>query len=268
MNTRHRLALVCAALAAVAPCPGEITAPGADSLPVDFSVSTDWVRNLSHTTDGPSRTDAATDEFSLGTTRSQQLASNWLADYGADLDGLMVPAFDRNSLFRGGLRAGVKRKFGVGPFAPVVRFEGSVRYVTARISSDSGWLAEGGVRLTRRLSPEWQLAAGANGLRHAAHGAAFAVSQWTYSAEVTWTPADRWQVRGTVSRLEARSSATPRERIGRPRSPAAWVPPSPLTTGPARGKSPTRTAPRGFRTWLTPTPIRRPYRPATKSRSG
>ena len=200
---RSRLSLLSAAVLAGAGAMRGDAPPVSwlDSVHVTDSVTTEWDRNISHTTDGPSRSNAMAWQLSVAASRPQQLTPDWLLELGAGAEVLAIPRFDRNSTVNAGLRLGLQRKFGLGPLAPVLQFDAAGRYQSARSRGDAGGTAEAGVRLTKRLNPVVKVAVHARWFEHYADHATFALAQRTLSVEATWDITDRWRLSGSAGRL-------------------------------------------------------------------
>jgi hypothetical protein len=132
------------------------------------------------------------------------VARNWLFDLGAAADILAEPKFDRNSSISAGPRAGVQHKFGLGPLAPVLRFDSAFTYKSARIQSNSGWIAEAGLSLSKRLNESFRVSASGQWLEHYADQATFDIQQRTVSVEATWDINQRWRLSASAGRLSGR----------------------------------------------------------------
>ena len=180
------------------------TASWLDNLSTSASVSASWVENASRTSFVPTRKDAAVYEFDASFSRHQQLTGSWLLNTGADASYTSEPAFDRNSNLKLGPALGLQRKFGLGPLAPVLLFDAGFSYKSARITSDTGWTAEAGLRLSKRLLPELKVAASARWLEHYAKSATFDLQQRTLALEAVWDINEHWQLSGTATRLQGR----------------------------------------------------------------
>jgi hypothetical protein len=203
MKLPRALLLPLILLAGAAPAVGE-TGSWLDNLHPSASATAAWVDNASRTSDVATRKDAMTYELNLGVVQPRQVARNWLLDFGATADLLVEPKFDRNSWYSAGPRAGLQHKFGLGPLAPVLRFDTGFTYKAARIQANSGWTAEAGLRLSKRLNESFKLSAGGQWLEHYADQAAFDIQQRTVSVEATWDINERWRLSASAGRLSGR----------------------------------------------------------------
>jgi hypothetical protein len=168
---------------------------------VNASGTVSWVDNLSRTSAAPNRKDAATYELSLATSRHRQLAPDWLLHAGAEATVLSVPEYERADFLKAGARLGLQRKFGLGPFAPVLLLDTALTHKAARLAADRGWTTEASLRLAKRFTPA--LKAGVSGiwLEHAARSAVFDLHQHSFSVDATWDLSERWSLSGSAGRL-------------------------------------------------------------------
>ena len=205
MNIAGKLALITVLLAATARAQESSSSPRwLENLALSASAMAGWTDNLSRTSYAPTRRDAATYELGLSAVRHQQLAPDWLLQAGAEADFLSVPRYDRAGKFELGPRLGLQRKFGLGPMAPVLQFDAAYKYKAARIAADTGWTAEAGLRLAKRLTPALKVAASGRWLEHYARRATFDIQQRTFSVDATWSLSERWQLSGSAGRLSGR----------------------------------------------------------------
>lgn len=175
-----------------------------ENLHATATMSASWVENASRTSFAPTRKDAAVYQFDAGLSRHQQLTGNWLFNANADASYTSEPAFDRNSNLQLGPTLGLQRKFGLGPLAPVLQVDAGFGYKSARIAADSGWTAEAGLRLSKRVLPELRVAASGRWLEHYAKSATFDLQQRTFALEAVWDINEHWRLSGTASWLQGR----------------------------------------------------------------
>lgn len=177
------------------------TVPWVGNLSFSASTSSSRVENISRTSYAPTRKNAMTYALALGASGHRQLAPSWLLEFGADADYLAVPDYTLTEHFAAGPRLALQHKFGLGPLAPVLQFNGACTYKAARFAGDRGWTAEGGVRLAKRLRPDLKVAAGVQWLDHYANSSTFDIQQRTVSVEATWEINERWRLSGSAGRL-------------------------------------------------------------------
>jgi hypothetical protein len=202
MSTSGRLTLFLALLAG--PVLAQDRAPAASwlgNLTVSAAGAASWVENLSRTSAAPNRKDAATYELSLGALHRRQLAPAWLMHAGLDATLFTVPDYDLASHFKLGPRLGLQRKFGLGPFAPVLQFDAALAYQSAHFAADRGWGTEASLRLAKRFTPT--LKAGLTGLwlEHNARSATFDLRQHSLTVDASWDLSERWSLSGSAGRL-------------------------------------------------------------------
>ena len=199
-----RLGLLAVALLVTGPAPAQMRAPAAGwlgNLTVTASGTASWVDNLSRTSAAANRKDAATYELNLAASRHQQLASAWLLHAAAEATALSVPDYERTDSVKGGARLGLKRKFGLGPLAPVLQLDTALTYKAARLAADRGWTAAASLRLAKRFTPDLKAGVTALWLEHAARSAIFDLRQRSFTVDATWDISDRWSLSGSAGRL-------------------------------------------------------------------
>lgn len=208
MNPLLRLsALLAAILAGAASAQGQApdragSASWLENLSITATASTAWMKNISRTSYAPSRENALTYDFCVNASRHQQLAPSWLLNLGAEAEYFEVTEYDLMCVTQYAVTAGLQRKFGLGPLAPVLQFDTGFTYKDAEYPGDRGWTSEAGVRLAKRLNPSVQLALSGRWLKHAAHSPVFDIQQRSLSLEAVWDFTDRWRLTGSAGRLE------------------------------------------------------------------
>lgn len=172
-----------------------------ENLHLTAGGSVTQVDNISRTSHAPSRRDATTYEFNLGSSQPRQLARNLLLVASVEAASLSVPDHELTDHLRFGGRLTLQRKFGLGPQATVLAFNAGAAYKSARLAADRGWTTEAGVQLAKRVLPNLRLAAGASVLEHAARSATFDLNQHAFSVEARWDIDQRWSLAGSAGRL-------------------------------------------------------------------
>ncbi len=157
-----------------------------------------WVENISRTSDSPTMKDGARYDAALAADFNRQLARDWFFNGGLDLRHSTVPDFDRNNALEPGLRASLRRKFGLGPFAPSVSAGAGLKYRDTGLAGDDGWLVTAEVRVAKRLTETVRLAAIGDWLEQYAAHSTFDIRQQTARVEVGWDISERWTL--TVNR--------------------------------------------------------------------
>ena len=202
MSPRSRVlfatALACTALAVLPPAP---------ALDVQLRASGTWADNLSRTSFAPTQKDAAIFSAGLSATHARQLAPNWTAIFSGELDAETVPDFDALDRAGAGAQATLRRKFGLGPFAPVLDLSASLQRNEFSESGRSHWRQEIVLSFAKRLTETLRLNASGRWERHEAKGAPYDVQNRRLAFEATWDATPRWRLRAGVSRLEGQLTA-------------------------------------------------------------
>ncbi len=172
------------------------------NLSLNAATTATWVDNLSRTSFAPTRKNAMTYDFSLGTSHHQELAPSWLFHLDAAADYHVVPDFDLTSCGMLGAHAGLQEKFGLGPLAPTLQFDAGYTYKAARLAGDRGWTADASLRLSKRVNESLKVSAAGLWLKHDADSAIFAIQQRSWSVDAAWDINDRWRLTGSAGRLQ------------------------------------------------------------------
>ncbi len=189
-------------LLALLPLAGLAAEPGwLDNLHLSATATASYVENLSKTSYGPTRQDAATYELTLDSTRARQLSPALLLVASVQASALNVPDFTLDNATRLGGRLALQHKFGLGAQATVLELSGAARYRSARARGASGWVTEAGLQLSKRVLPNLRLAARANWLEDDAKAAWFDLNQRSYEFEAQWDVTDRWSLTASAGRL-------------------------------------------------------------------
>lgn len=183
-----------------------VAARGAD-WPLDLVARSSWAENYSRTSDPVTAKDAAVHEISVTTGVAQPLASGWLASADGTIARESVPRYDALDAWRFSLQGGLRRKFGLGPLAPVVQVTASALRASFNEGGRSGTQLQGGVRLGKRFASSWQAELGAEWTRYYARHAPFDLHQRKVFLETSWDVTERWQLSAGAARLEGEITA-------------------------------------------------------------
>lgn len=167
-----------------------------------MQAATAWVDNLSRTSAAAFQRDAAVLALDAAVVESRQLARDWTVVAALEAGREQVPDFrglDRTAL---GARATLRRKFGLGPFAPVLEAGLAVARHDFREDGRSGWRQEGGLALAKRLDESWRVAASATWDSVAARGAPFDTHGLRLAVDASWDLADRWRLAAGAARYD------------------------------------------------------------------
>lgn len=160
-----------------------------------------WTENLSRTSFDPTAKDAASYTVDAGVAHARQLAPAWTLVGRLDLGLEHVPDFDALDRVSAGGRVTLRRKFGLGPLAPVLDTTLGLARVEFREGGRSGWRSDGGVTLAKRLSESWRVAAFANWESFTAAAAHSDTHQRRIGADATWDVSARWRLSAGGSRM-------------------------------------------------------------------
>ncbi len=177
-------------------------AAGARAVDYRLQAATAWVDNLSRTSAAASQRDATVLSLDAAVVAARQISRDWTAVAALEAGREQVPDFralDRTAL---GARATVRRKFGLGPFAPALEAGVAVARHDVREDGRSGWRQEGGLALTKRLNESWRLAASATWDSVAARGAPFDTHGFRLAADAAWDVAERWRLAAGAARYD------------------------------------------------------------------
>lgn len=167
-----------------------------------MQAATAWVDNLSRTSAAAFQRDAAVLALDAAVVEARQLARDWTVVAALEAGREQVPDFrglDRTAL---GARAILRRKFGLGPFAPVLEAGLAVARHDFREDGRSGWRQEGGLALAKRLDESWRVAASATWDSVAARGAPFDTHGLRLAVDASWDLADRWRLAAGAARYD------------------------------------------------------------------
>ena len=160
-----------------------------------------WAENFSRTSAVPTQKSAQFYSMDASLDHRLQLSPNWLLQASGEVAGYWVPKYTALNHFAAGAQLNLQRKFGLGPFAPVLQFHSSLTGYAVNEGGRSGWQLQGGVQLSKRLTEAWRISGGMDWTEYAARHHPFDTNQHTARLEVTWDVTDRWQFNVGGSRL-------------------------------------------------------------------
>ncbi len=202
MNHPRKLLASFSLMAGAAVALGDTTPAWVESLHLTAAASTQWTENISRTSFEPTRQNAASYDLSLSAVVPRQLAPDWLLTVGATADYVGVPKFSLTDNFNIGPQAGLQRKFGLGPLAPVLQFSTAYTYKAARYAPDRGGTLEANLRLSKRLSSAVKVGISGQWMKHSAESHLFDIQQRTISADISWDIDEHWRLSGSAGRLQ------------------------------------------------------------------
>ena len=172
-----------------------------------------WAENLSRTSYAADRLNAAVYDGSVTAQWHRQLSGDWSAAWQAEAGVERVPAFPGLDRVHAGARFDLHRKFGLGPFAPVLTFNGGATRYELHEPGRSNWKTEAGVNLSQRLTETWRASAGGSWEEDYARDKPFDIRNRRVTVETTWDLTDHVQLSGGASRLWGELTANANQDI-------------------------------------------------------
>lgn len=160
-----------------------------------------WAENISRSSSPVDWADAMSYEAALTASRSRQLAPNLTGQLWLQAGVFTRPRYDKNNEINLGPGAGLSRKFGLGPLAPVVSAEASFLHKSARIGGNSGWTAHAALSASKRVHEAWRISATGDWHNHYARSSTYDVRYRRLFSELSWDITDRWQLTYGYGRL-------------------------------------------------------------------
>jgi hypothetical protein len=189
MHPRHLLALGSTLAFALSPI-----RTSALTFDTQVQAAATWAENLSRTSHLPTQKSARVFASSATLASSRQLSSDWLLVTEGELSIQHVPRYDGLDHLGGGVSLNLRRKFGLGPYVPVLQLEASLRGESARESGRNGWQPAAGVRLSQRFTELWRASGGAGWTHFIAEHEPFDVQSRRIFLETTFDVTARWQL--------------------------------------------------------------------------
>lgn len=191
-----------------------VASPAALAVTPRVETTATWVENLNRASGSADWRDA----WRLDALAAASTFREWRGGLltSAELAGGIehVPEFTDLDAVSAGLGATVRKKFGLGAYAPHVSLEGGIRRREARLELDDSWIATGAIRLAKRLTPAWRVALQGDRELRSARNAIFDTKHHRFFATLTWDITDRLQLSHGNGRLWGSFTANA--------SPAIW----------------------------------------------
>jgi hypothetical protein len=181
-----------------------VAAVAADSaFPVSLRMEsvTTWAENISRSSAPSNWRDSLREETDVGATHLQPIATGLSLIVDGDAGFELVPRFQRNNAFFAGTTLQLRRKFGLGAFAPVLTTEVGLQRRDAHIAADNSWIASGAVCFSKRFTNEWRASLTGDWQQHYASHSTFDVRHHRLIGTVAWDLTDRWQLTGGYGSL-------------------------------------------------------------------
>ena len=168
----------------------------ASAVSLSLDASATWADNISRSAFPADQTDALRHDARLTASQLRPLATglSLIAEAGAGYE--IVPRYPRNSAYFGGATVALRKKFGLGAFAPVFVTEVGLQRREARLAGDDSWIASGAMRFSQRFTDAWRASLTGDWEQHYAAHSTFDVRHHRVFATLTWDLTERWQLSG------------------------------------------------------------------------
>lgn len=161
--------------------------------------------NTSRSTRAEKADEAATAAVNLSALRV--LNRDWQGNIGLTADGTHWREWNGLDTTALTARAGLRRKFGLGAYAPRLDLTLAGGRTFARTEPRSGNTLDAELAFAQRLSPVFSWGAAATLDRHDARRAVYSVTGHTLSTQVNWDPTPEWRLTAAVRRRTGDSVA-------------------------------------------------------------
>lgn len=160
-----------------------------------------WADNISRTSDPAAERDATTLDMMAAATINRQITRDWFAWAAAEAASFSDFDFELTDRAQLGLRGGLRWKFGLGPQAPMLDFSAGLARRLARYGGSSGWVADAGMRLSKRFGETVRLGLTGEWQQVYARHSTFDTRHTQAGFDAAWDIADGWQLAAGLGRL-------------------------------------------------------------------
>ncbi len=119
---------------------------------------------------------------------------DWQLSYGGSLQTSFWQDYDKLDLTELGIHATLRRKYGLGPYAPRLELHAEIMHQFSKVDEWSGNWARGGVTFLKRFTPAWQFSLGSELARLDAKRAVYSTTDLTTTATLDFDPTDVWRI--------------------------------------------------------------------------
>lgn len=165
-----------------------------DAFSPALTVTATWNDNLSRTSYYADEREAGVYSIGGSIDRRVSLNRDVALLLGGDVRGEICPRFSGLDNIAAGPRADLQRKFGLGPFAPLLSFNTAASAIAARESYRRGWSAVAKLGFSKRLSNVLRAELSAEWTRHDLDEPVYDREIGGLSAEIKWDVTPRWQL--------------------------------------------------------------------------
>ena len=164
------------------------------------SASASWVDNITHSPYLDAAYDATVYDVNGAAEWHNQLSRDVSLQYGANAGYESCPKYDGLDRVLAGMQFSVRRKLGLGPFAPAFRAEVSYTGSWYRESLRNGTRLVASCSWTQRWNDSWQTILAADFLHNDGHAAAYDYHNRGHSLETRYALTERWELAAGAGR--------------------------------------------------------------------
>jgi hypothetical protein len=150
--------------------------------------------NISRTSYRAYRQAAETYTANVSVLQSRQITGDWLGVISGEAGYDWVPRFTSLDTTRLGARLLLRRKFGLGPMAPVLDLSTTQTVNTVHEGGRSGWNSEAEAALGKRLNESLRLSASGGWSEYYASHHSFDVREHHLSLSGDWDVTEEWRL--------------------------------------------------------------------------
>lgn len=198
---------------------------GATALPAAWSptltLTTQHDNNVSRSIRAAHADEAASARIAL--TQRRVLNRDWQGSLTFDASAVVWHTWDRLDQQEAGLSAGLRRKFGLGPYAPRLDFTAHGGHRFARVSARAADFASLRLAYGQRWSPALAWHAAFDLERHAANRRVFSGTTQTWSATIDWDVTPDWRLSASGRLREGDQVSWYRHDWPEYNGPGAWT---------------------------------------------
>lgn len=165
------------------------------------SATLSWAGNISRTSDPSAERDATTLDATATATLNRQLTRDWFVWASAEASNFTDFDFGLTNRAQLGARAGLRRKFGLGPQAPTLDLNAGFSRRLARYGGSAGWVADAGARLSRRFGESFRAGLTGEWQQVYARHSTFDTNHRQAGFDAAWDFAASWQLSAGAGRL-------------------------------------------------------------------
>lgn len=168
-----------------------VSAVAAPNLNYSAAATYLWTENLGRASGATDFRDTSSIQIDLSAGAGRQLASGLSGELLIEASALAVPEFHRADEATISPRAFLRKKFGLGPDAPVLTLETAALGKLARVSENNGVTLQGALTLSKRFGPLFSAQVRGEWQEHVADSRTFDVQHRGIEGRVNFDPTDR-----------------------------------------------------------------------------